>query len=120
MRLNSAPLPTRSRKLHRPALVPFSPEALRKHPGDFAQTWFAVPSPHWLSGFSQRLQNSLFNSALRQSTSIRKDLDAFAESNTLSPALLGELMIARALPRPGANTATQGKSTPPLLPSTAP
>ncbi|KAH7052050.1 transporter bos1 [Macrophomina phaseolina] len=35
--------------------------------------------------------NSLFNSALRQSTSIRKDLDAFAESSTLSPALLGQI-----------------------------
>ncbi|EOD43310.1 Transporter bos1 [Neofusicoccum parvum] len=35
--------------------------------------------------------NSLFNSALRQSTSIRKDLDAFAESTTLSPALLGQI-----------------------------
>ncbi|KAK7548753.1 membrin [Phyllosticta citricarpa] len=35
--------------------------------------------------------NSLFNSALRQSTSIRKDLDAFADSSTLSPALLGQI-----------------------------
>ncbi|KAF2141841.1 uncharacterized protein K452DRAFT_271667 [Aplosporella prunicola CBS 121167] len=35
--------------------------------------------------------NSLFNSALRQSTSIRKDLDAFAESSSLSPALLGQI-----------------------------
>ncbi|KAL9066500.1 MAG: hypothetical protein Q9157_007120 [Trypethelium eluteriae] len=35
--------------------------------------------------------NALFNSALRQSTSIRKDLDAFAESSTSSPALQGQL-----------------------------
>ncbi|KAJ9619265.1 protein transport protein bos1 [Taxawa tesnikishii (nom. ined.)] len=33
----------------------------------------------------------LFNSALRQSNSIRKDLDAFAESSTSSPALQGQL-----------------------------
>ncbi|KAH0006902.1 histidine kinase, partial [Aureobasidium melanogenum] len=35
--------------------------------------------------------NSLFNSALRQSNAIRKDLDAFAESATTSPALQGQL-----------------------------
>ncbi|KAI5262005.1 hypothetical protein E4T47_09361 [Aureobasidium subglaciale] len=35
--------------------------------------------------------NSLFNSALRQSNSIRKDLDAYAESATSSPALQGQL-----------------------------
>ncbi|THZ81444.1 hypothetical protein D6C84_06568 [Aureobasidium pullulans] len=35
--------------------------------------------------------NSLFNSALRQSNAIRKDLDAYAESATSSPALQGQL-----------------------------
>lgn len=36
-------------------------------------------------------QNSLFNSALRQSTSIRKDLDTFSSTSTASSALLGQL-----------------------------
>ncbi|KAF2837257.1 transporter bos1 [Patellaria atrata CBS 101060] len=35
--------------------------------------------------------NVLFNSALRQSSAIRRDLDAFAESSTSSPALLGQI-----------------------------
>ncbi|KAJ9656934.1 protein transport protein bos1 [Coniosporium apollinis] len=35
--------------------------------------------------------NTLFNSALRQSTSIRKDLTTLASSPTPSPALLGQL-----------------------------
>ncbi|KAK7178967.1 hypothetical protein DPSP01_013986 [Paraphaeosphaeria sporulosa] len=35
--------------------------------------------------------NALFNSALRQSTSIRKDLDLFADSATPSPALQGQI-----------------------------
>ncbi|GAB7354655.1 hypothetical protein MBLNU459_g5085t1 [Dothideomycetes sp. NU459] len=35
--------------------------------------------------------NALFNSALRQSNAIRKDLDAFAESSTPSSALQGQL-----------------------------
>ncbi|KAF1995314.1 protein transport protein BOS1 [Amniculicola lignicola CBS 123094] len=35
--------------------------------------------------------NALFNSALRQSTSIRKDLDTFANSSTASPALQGQI-----------------------------
>ncbi|OCK79713.1 vesicle transport V-SNARE protein [Lepidopterella palustris CBS 459.81] len=35
--------------------------------------------------------NVLFNSALRQSTSIRKDLDIFADSSSPSPALLGQI-----------------------------
>lgn len=35
--------------------------------------------------------NALFNSALRQSTSIRKDLDAFAATPTPSPALTGQI-----------------------------
>ncbi|KAF2793456.1 protein transport protein BOS1 [Melanomma pulvis-pyrius CBS 109.77] len=35
--------------------------------------------------------NVLFNSALRQSTSIRKDLDLFADSASPSPALQGQL-----------------------------
>lgn len=35
--------------------------------------------------------NVLFNSALRQSTAIRKDLDAFAEASSPSPALLGQI-----------------------------
>jgi Golgi SNAP receptor complex protein 2 len=38
-----------------------------------------------------RTQNSLFNSALRQSNALRKDLDAYAESATSSPALQGQL-----------------------------
>jgi hypothetical protein len=36
-------------------------------------------------------QNALFNSALRQSTSIRKDLDLFADSSSPSPALQGQI-----------------------------
>ncbi|KAF2870564.1 v-SNARE protein-like protein Bos1 [Massariosphaeria phaeospora] len=35
--------------------------------------------------------NALFNSALRQSTSLRKDLDLFADSATPSPALQGQI-----------------------------
>lgn len=35
--------------------------------------------------------NVLFNSALRQSTAIRKDLDAFVEASSPSPALLGQI-----------------------------
>ncbi|KAF2122279.1 v-SNARE protein-like protein Bos1 [Lophiotrema nucula] len=35
--------------------------------------------------------NALFNSALRQSTSIRKDLDLFADSSSPSPALQGQI-----------------------------
>ncbi|KAF2193080.1 synaptobrevin [Zopfia rhizophila CBS 207.26] len=35
--------------------------------------------------------NALFNSALRQSTSIRKDLDTFADSPSPSPALQGQI-----------------------------
>ena len=35
--------------------------------------------------------NALFNSALRQSTSLRKDLDLFAETTTPSPALQGQI-----------------------------
>jgi Golgi SNAP receptor complex protein 2 len=35
--------------------------------------------------------NALFNSALRQSTSLRKDLDAFASTPTPSPALQGQI-----------------------------
>ncbi|KAF2496941.1 transporter bos1 [Lophium mytilinum] len=35
--------------------------------------------------------NALFNSALRQSTAIRKDLDTFADAPSPSPALLGQI-----------------------------
>ncbi|KAF2456038.1 transporter bos1 [Lineolata rhizophorae] len=35
--------------------------------------------------------NTLFNSAFRQSTNIRKDLDAFSSSGTLTPAQQGQL-----------------------------
>ncbi|KAF2639633.1 protein transport protein BOS1 [Massarina eburnea CBS 473.64] len=35
--------------------------------------------------------NALFNSALRQSTALRKDLDLFADSATPSPALQGQI-----------------------------
>ncbi|KIW08700.1 uncharacterized protein PV09_00647 [Verruconis gallopava] len=35
--------------------------------------------------------NSLYNSALRQGTSIRKDLDALAEGSQTSPALIGQI-----------------------------
>lgn len=35
-----------------------------------------------------RAQNSLFNSALKQSSSIRRDLDAFAEAPANSPPAL--------------------------------
>ncbi|KAH7128759.1 v-SNARE protein-like protein Bos1 [Dendryphion nanum] len=35
--------------------------------------------------------NALFNSALRQSTSIRKDLDAFSSTSTPTPALQGQI-----------------------------
>lgn len=39
-------------------------------------------------------QNSLFNSALKQSSAVRRDLDAFAEApTTASPALRGEPLI---------------------------
>lgn len=37
------------------------------------------------------IQNALFNSALRLSTSIRKDLDLFADSSSPSPALQGQI-----------------------------
>lgn len=40
---------------------------------------------------SQRIQNALFNSTLRQSTSIRKDLDQFADSAAPSPHLQAQL-----------------------------
>ncbi|KAJ4354214.1 protein transport protein bos1 [Didymosphaeria variabile] len=40
--------------------------------------------------------NALFNSALRQSTSIRKDLDLFADSSTPSPALQGQISASLA------------------------
>lgn len=43
-------------------------------------------SPH-----ANTAMNALFNSALRQSTSIRKDLDAFADSTSNSPALQGQI-----------------------------
>ncbi|CRG89018.1 hypothetical protein PISL3812_06053 [Talaromyces islandicus] len=42
-------------------------------------------------------QNSLFNSALKQSSSIRRDLDIFAESpSTTSPALQGQISASLA------------------------
>jgi Golgi SNAP receptor complex protein 2 len=40
---------------------------------------------------TDRKQNALFNSALRQSTSIRKDLDQFADLATPSPHLQAQL-----------------------------
>jgi Golgi SNAP receptor complex protein 2 len=43
------------------------------------------------STHSCRKQNALFNSALRQSTSIRKDLDQFADSASPSPHLQAQL-----------------------------
>jgi len=39
----------------------------------------------------RRKQNALFNNALRQSTSIRKDLDQFADSASPSPHLQAQL-----------------------------
>ena len=47
-----------------------------------------IPKAEWSS---QQTQNVLFNSALRQSTAIRKDLDAFVEASSPSPALLGQI-----------------------------
>ena len=41
-------------------------------------------------------QNSLFNSALRQSTAIRKDLDALAAAGSASPALQGQISASLA------------------------
>lgn len=39
----------------------------------------------------QVFQNSLFNSALKQSSAVRRDIDTFAESpGTSSPALQGQ------------------------------
>ena len=40
------------------------------------------------------LKNSLFNSALKQSTAVRRDLDTFAQApGSGSPALQGELLV---------------------------
>jgi hypothetical protein len=47
-------------------------------------------SIHWIHS-SHGKQNALFNSALRQSTSIRKDLDQFADSASASPHLQAQL-----------------------------
>jgi hypothetical protein len=59
---------------------------------NISTTWCALPAPlltHVPS--SCRKQNALFNSALRQSTSIRKDLDQFADSASPSPHLQAQL-----------------------------
>lgn len=39
-------------------------------------------------------QNSLFNSALKQSSAVRKDLDAFADAPSSSAALQGQISAA--------------------------
>jgi Golgi SNAP receptor complex protein 2 len=46
---------------------------------------------HFIGSHSRLTQNALFNSALRQSTSIRKDLDQFADAATPSPHLQAQL-----------------------------
>jgi hypothetical protein len=50
-----------------------------------------LPCSRWCNTSSHRTQNALFNSALRQSTSIRKDLDQFADSASPSPHLQAQL-----------------------------
>jgi hypothetical protein len=58
-----------------------------------AEVWTTWCVPKTLHARKAKLtddQNSLFNSALKQSSSIRRDLDIFAESpSTTSPALQG-------------------------------
>ena len=55
--------------------------------------WFAsLVLRHAADGLTA-LQNSLYNSALRQGSSIRRDLDALAEGIHSSPALLGMLRL---------------------------
>ncbi|UPX10065.1 protein transport protein bos1 [Ascochyta rabiei] len=53
--------------------------------------WFVWPITSVLVYSSHKTQNALFNSALRQSTSIRKDLDQFADSASPSPQLQAQL-----------------------------
>jgi hypothetical protein len=52
--------------------------------------WFALPACDSRTN-SHHKQNALFNSALRQSTSIRKDLDQFADTAAPSPHLQAQL-----------------------------
>jgi hypothetical protein len=53
--------------------------------------WFVSWRIHGAAASSRRKQNALFNSALRQSTSIRKDLDQFADAASPSPHLQAQL-----------------------------
>lgn len=53
--------------------------------------WFVVLLYYNAAQISRRKQNALFNSALRQSTSIRKDLDQFADASSPSPHLQAQL-----------------------------
>lgn len=53
--------------------------------------WFVYPLRFARGRNSCREQNALFNSALRQSVSIRKDLDQFADSASPSPHLQAQL-----------------------------
>lgn len=56
-------------------------------------SWFVPqhPIPASATLLTPRKQNALFNSALRQSTSLRKDLDHFADTASPSPALQGQI-----------------------------
>jgi Golgi SNAP receptor complex protein 2 len=53
--------------------------------------WFATHALVRITHSSHRKQNALFNSALRQSASIRKDLDQFADTAAPSPHLQAQL-----------------------------
>lgn len=68
----------------------FSIVASRRLPKGTGARWF-VCLPLCACPAHLRIQNALFNSALRQSTSIRKDLDQFADSAAPSPHLQAQL-----------------------------
>ena len=57
----------------------------------FAIWYLPVELPYSPDSADSRKQNSLFNSALKQSTAVRRDLDTFAQTpGSASPALQGE------------------------------
>ena len=64
-------------------------------------TQWSVETRSFLICTDPEFQNSLFNSALKQSSSVRRDLDAFAEApTTSSPALQGTHSARQSLPSP--------------------
>lgn len=81
----SAPLLSRTNEPANPPIPSQSPHA---HSSWFVPQHTSAPPPTLLT---PRKQNALFNSALRQSTSLRKDLDHFADTASPSPALQGQI-----------------------------